>query len=70
MQVEINKFFCTLFQAFFSTIPSTQTKKIIGLFSFSWQWKIGLWTYISALYLFSKAFFVGVGRQTPPPGYT
>ena len=61
----------------FLTFPSTQTKKVIDLifFSMSWPWKIGLWTWISTLYLFSKAFFSGGGppqsihRFRPPRLY-
>ena len=36
-------------------------------FSMSWPWKIGLWTCIWTLYLFSKAFFKGGGVGRPFP---
>ena len=59
--------FLTLFLAFFSTLPSTQTFQDIGLIFFfnELPWKIGLWTYISTLYLYIQIFFLGGGRGTP-----
>ena len=61
--------FCYPFLAFFSTFPSAKTIKVIGLifFSMSWPWKIGLWTCILTLYLFSKAFFLEGGAWDAPP---
>ena len=43
--------FISLFLTFFTSLPSTQTIKVIGLilFSISWIWKIGLYTFISNL---------------------
>ena len=63
-----NKIFFSFFWPFFRhffTLPSAQTIKVIGLFffSFSWPWKIGLWTCISTLYLFS----LGGGAPNAPP---
>ena len=57
--------FLTLFQAFFSILPSTQTIKVIGLFFMSWPWKIGLWICVSTPHLFLKAFFQGGGERPP-----
>ena len=60
-------FFDPLVGIFFSTLPSTQTIKVIGLISFSlsWPWKIGLWICISTLYLFSMPFSGGGSHASP-----
>ena len=55
------------FLAFFSTLPGTQTLKVISLIFFiSWPCIIGLWKWISTLYILFKAF-CRVGRGAPPP---
>ena len=56
------------FLAFFSTLPSTQTIDYRSNFcSMSWPWKIGLWTCISTIYLFYKAFFLRALHKFRPP---
>jgi len=69
--IENNKniFFIFLpFLCIFSTLPSTQNIKVIGLIFF-FELAIKNWAMnISTLYLFSKAFLGGAKR--PPPGCT
>ena len=55
------------FFAFFSTLPKTQTIKVINLvfFSMSWPWKIGLWTCISTRVSIRKNFCTIFAERIP-----
>lgn len=69
-------FFFTLFSAFFSTLPSTQTIKVIILifFPIGWPWKIGLWTlnmHFNPMTILQGLFLEGlcIDSDPPPPAF-